>query len=252
MKKLNKFLAIFTLSSWLLSCSYLPEEPAVDDVSFTLEETTDYILLEPTLFENEVGLMFVPGGLVDPSAYINAFKHFAVEHKMKVLILKVRSNLAIFNSKQANRVRHEFDDTKWFIGGHSLGGVVAAMSVGSEPDAYEGLYMMGSYSITDLSNWSQPVFSFIAELDGLSDPDTFAENEANLPEGIYIDPPNVAGLGDTHKQTVYYTIKGGNHAQFGSYGPQDGDNEALISAENQQNEFFNVLTILMRNNGVEI
>lgn len=234
------------------SCSYLPDDTSLENTEYNLEETSDYILLEPIDAANEVGVMFVPGGLVDPHAYLKTLERFAIDNQMKVLILKVRSNLAIFNAKQAKRVRQEFEDTKWYIGGHSLGGVVAAMSVGNEPDKYEGLFMMGSYSITDLSSWNQPVFSFIAELDGLSDPETYAENEPNLPDGIYIDSPYMLGLGDTHGKTVYYTILGGNHAQFGSYGPQEGDNEANISADYQQNEIFSVLTILMRNNGVEI
>jgi pimeloyl-ACP methyl ester carboxylesterase len=239
---------IITISA----CSYLPEDTSFESTEYNLEETSDYILLEPIDAANEVGVMFVPGGLVDPHAYLKTFERFAIDNNMQVLILKVRSNLAIFNSRQAKRVRQEFEDTKWYIGGHSLGGVVAAMSVGNEPDKYEGLFMMGAYSITNLSEWDEPVFSFIAELDGLSDPATYAENEPNLPEGIYIDSPYMLGLGDTHGKTVYYTILGGNHAQFGSYGPQEGDNEANITADYQQNEFFNVLTILMRNNGVEI
>ena len=33
--------------------------------------------------------------------------------------------------------------------------------------------------------------------------------------------------------TEWITIEGGNHAQFGDYGVQDGDGEATISAEMQ-------------------
>ena len=36
--------------------------------------------------------------------------------------------------------------------------------------------------------------------------------------------------------TVEYVIKGGNHSQFGSYGLQEGDNKADISAENQREQ----------------
>jgi hypothetical protein len=34
--------------------------------------------------------------------------------------------------------------------------------------------------------------------------------------------------------TVYFSIDGGNHAQFGSYGPQKGDGKATITEEQQQ------------------
>ncbi len=33
-----------------------------------------------------------------------------------------------------------------------------------------------------------------------------------------------------------HVIEGGNHAQFGSYGPQQGDGEPLVSAEEQVEE----------------
>lgn len=33
--------------------------------------------------------------------------------------------------------------------------------------------------------------------------------------------------------TVYYTVEGGNHAQFGDYGHQKGDGEPSISEEDQ-------------------
>jgi hypothetical protein len=32
----------------------------------------------------------------------------------------------------------------------------------------------------------------------------------------------------------YVIIEGGNHAQFGDYGPQPGDNQATISRADQQ------------------
>lgn len=251
MKAKGIFGLLFLLTT-LGACSYLPENAEFNHDEYELLETHDYLLIKPISGELKTGLMFIPGGLVDPRAYIKSFERFTLDHQMPVLILKVRSNLAVFNSRQARRVRNEFKDKKWYIGGHSLGGVVAAMSVGQEPDSYEGLFLQGSYSITDLSHWDEPVFSFIAENDGLIDSTAFEENEPHLPEGIYIDSPYSLGLGDTHGKTVYYTIKGGNHAQFGNYGEQEGDLQAEISAKKQQSEFFNVLTILMRNNGLEV
>ena len=36
-------------------------------------------------------------------------------------------------------------------------------------------------------------------------------------------------------ETIRVEINGGNHAQFGWYGPQSGDNAATISRDQQQN-----------------
>jgi hypothetical protein len=35
------------------------------------------------------------------------------------------------------------------------------------------------------------------------------------------------------EDTVYYTIEGGNHSQFGDYGHQSGDGEPGVSEEEQ-------------------
>jgi len=230
----------------------LPETAFLEENNYQIIETKDYLLLEPFQESIEEAILFIPGGLVDPHAYIPTFKAFVVEHRMKVLILKVRSNLAIFNINQASRVRKSFEDNKWLIGGHSLGGVVAAMEVGANENDYEGLFLLGSYSSTDINNWDEPVFSILAENDGLTEQSSVETNAENLPEGIFIDALALGDLGDSHGKTIYYTIKGGNHAQFGTYGFQNGDGMATISAETQQLELFEVLSILMRNNGFNI
>lgn len=46
------------------------------------------------------------------------------------------------------------------------------------------------------------------------------------------------------KDAVTYVINGGNHAQFGNYGKQARDGEALVSAEEQQRE---TVALIMQN-----
>ncbi|MBI1184692.1 hypothetical protein GC194_10495 [bacterium] len=244
---------LYSLLFLLPACTYLPDAETDSPTRYELIETEDYVLLNPKSTNTaSTGLLFIPGGLVDPHAYIKTFEKFVYKNDMKVLIVKVRGNLAIFNSKQASRVRNEFSDTKWFVGGHSLGGVVAAMAVGNETKAWEGLFLMGSYSVTDVSTWQQPVISFLAENDGLTKPTDIADNAGNLPEGITIQPTELQSMGDTHGKTVYYTIAGGNHGQFGSYGKQEGDGEATITADMQHDEIYRALVNLLRNNGYDI
>ena len=248
MKNLFTFITILL---FVTSCSYLPSEELPVNEGVMTTETKDYLLLEPTDGEVDAAILFIPGGLVDPHAYIPSFKPFTTQLRMKVLILKVRSNLAIFNSGQANKIRKQFTENKWLIGGHSLGGVVAAMSVGKNPEAYEGLFLMGSYSITDLSDWDKPVFSFLAENDQVTIDADVETNANNLPPGIEAtSQASLTGLGSSQGKTVYYTIEGGNHAQFGSYGTQSGDGIATITREAQHFEFFHAFTILMINNGI--
>lgn len=74
-----------------------------------------------------------------------------------------------------------------------------------------------SYSTADLSDDGVTVLSITGDSDGVLNRQAAAENEGNL--------------GEDARELV---IAGGNHAQFGSYGPQDGDGEADISPEEQQ------------------
>jgi len=46
--------------------------------------------------------------------------------------------------------------------------------------------------------------------------------------------------------TVYVEISGGNHAQFGYYGDQSGDNPATITREAQQSETLNATVELLQ------
>jgi hypothetical protein len=46
--------------------------------------------------------------------------------------------------------------------------------------------------------------------------------------------------------TEWTAIEGGNHAQFGWYGPQSGDNEATISREEQQEQMVAATLQLLR------
>ena len=248
-----RHLLLLTILILLNACSYLPEDITSPSENYLYKETRDYILLEPGGESSKDGILFIPGGLVDPHAYIPVFEPFVQEHSMKVLLLKVRSNLAIFNIPQAKRVRKDFENDKWLIGGHSLGAVVASFAIADgHLDEYEGLFLMGSYASNDISGYDQPVFSILAENDEVTNMASVEENAINLPEGINAAFTDLPDLGDTHGKTVYYTIKGGNHAQFGSYGIQKGDGQAEISSRDQQREFFKVLSILMRNNDFDI
>lgn len=61
--------------------------------------------------------------------------------------------------------------------------------------------------------------SITATRDGVLNQTKYKENKRYLPN-----------------DTTFTEIKGGNHAQFGSYGKQNGDRKATISEEKQTSE----------------
>ena len=221
------------------SCSYLPEgSPSLD-----YEETADYIVLKSSNPDNsKAGIIFYPGGLVDPHAYISVLEDFLVTDNRTIIILKVTSNLAIWNSQKASKLLKQFPNIEqWVLGGHSLGGSTACIDLFENPDQFDGLFLMAAYSVNDLSDSDIPVLSITGSEDGVLDMSNFNENKKNLPEGTAITSPFELNYGSTNGQTIYYEIQGGNHAQFGNFGFQDGDGTATISAEEQQNQVNEML-----------
>jgi len=237
-----KILTILLL--FIYSCSYLPEDYAVDQqVNYT--ETTEYIKLSPKNGTKSVALIFVPGGFVDPHAYISILQRTAVEG-LEVYILKVSANLAILEiQKSVKLVKQLNESRKWYLAGHSLGGITAQAVVEKNPEMFNGLIFFGVYPSKSysLATWNKNVLSVYAENDQLS---TIAEVEANmqfLPKAIKIDSTTDLALLQTDgANTMYYMIKGGNHSQFGNYGFQKGDGTATISAEEQHSQIAAIFT----------
>lgn len=225
------------------ACSYLPEE--IDVVNgIKLDETVNYIRLKPTgVTSVKTGLIFYPGGLVDPHAYIQTLQGLAVEG-YPVVIVKASANLAITNMNKAASCKLAFPEVEqWVLSGHSLGGAVTCIDIHNEPSQYVGAVLMASYTNenADLADWDGAVLSLYAELDGLATPETIQENESLLPTGVNIEQLTNMPSSPTGGQTIYHQINGGNHAQFGSYGAQSGDGVASITPTEQHTEIVDYI-----------
>jgi dienelactone hydrolase len=152
-------------------------------------------------------------------------------------------NLAILDGKQGAWVYDDFPSVdQWVIAGHSLGGVMACATVNKYPDFFKGIVLMAAYpqSSASLKDWNGSVLSLRGQLDGLVDSLTISSAQDYLPTAVRINSPDEFPAGKLPK-TVYYTIPGGNHAQFGNYGPQNGDGTPTISRTAQ----YEVVSSLM-------
>lgn len=200
--------------------AYPPLQPALDalqsDAQVNVTQHDGYITFEPVGAQPEVGLVFVPGGRVDYRAYSPALHQIAAQGYF-VALVKVRINLAFFNINAPERVISQYPNIQtWSVGGHSLGGLAAANYAGKHLDEIKGLIFWASYPADDsLSNSSLSVMSIYGSND-LSGLEPYDGSRSQLPSA-----------------TQFILIEGGNHAQFGSYGPQAGDKPATISAEEQ-------------------
>jgi len=181
-------------------------------------ETEPWIVFVPQNQEPSVGFIFYPGGLVEAKAYAPSLRAIA-ESGYLAVITPMPLDLAVLNSSAATDVIAAYPEIKtWAIGGHSLGGSMAA-SFTNQNSVISGLALWVSYPAerNDLSNQAIVVTSIYGTLDGVATPEKVLAAKPLL-------PPDIA----------WVPIEGGNHAQFGSYGPQEGDNPATISQEEQQ------------------
>lgn len=199
-----------------------------DDQVLVQEEP--WIAFSPAGMEPSVGLVLYPGGRVDPRAYAPAARALAAEG-YQVVIVPMPLNLAIFAPDRATEVMASFPEIgRWAIGGHSLGGAMAARFAHLHPDAVQGLALWASYPAAgnDLSDREVAVTSIFGTLDGVATGEEIAASRSLLPP-----------------DTTWVPIEGGNHAQFGFYGPQQGDNEAAISRLDQQEQIVSATLDLL-------
>jgi hypothetical protein len=163
------------------------------------------------------GLILYPGGKVLAEAYAPLARSIA-EQGYLVVIVYAPLNLAIINPNAADSVITHFSAVdNWVVGGHSLGGVTAAIYAENHLDTIDGIVFLASFPADSaLATTNLEVLSIFASNDALAKPEDIESHRATLPAN-----------------TQYIEIQGGNHGQFGYYGLQDGDGEATISHAEQ-------------------
>ncbi|GLX68452.1 alpha/beta fold hydrolase [Paenibacillus glycanilyticus] len=163
-------------------------------------------------------VIFYPGGLVKPESYSTIAQKLAIAGH-RVYIAKMPFNLAILKQNAADSFIKEHPNDNYIIGGHSMGGVFASRYASKNYKSIKGVYFLASYADDegDLSKTDIAALQITGTNDGVLNLKRWEEAKTNLPE-----------------QTMYVSIKGGNHGQFGTYGFQKGDYNAAISREDQQ------------------
>lgn len=240
---MSKYIYILPIFIFLClnSCSYYIQYE--DEFIPQIEENSKYIQLGVTNDATH-GVIFYPGALVDPYAYLALLEDMAAKNVV-IIIAKFPSNLAVLDINASSWLMslHENVDS-WTIIGHSLGGAMACSYVANHLDAFDNVILLGSYpgESTNLKNYKGLFLSVYGTKDAFTTLEDIekSKNRVNnplpFPQDFNIEYSGVS---------YFYEIKGGNHSYFGTYGMQQGDNEANITRDEQITIVKNLLNTVI-------
>ena len=230
---MKKFLKIFTVSlvilclatniGFLIYANIYYKAIDVDDYLktddyVTVTETNDYISFMPNEGNAKAGYIFYPGAKVEEKAYSELMYNLA---KLNIFaaIVKMPLRFAFFNVDGAKKVLNDYSDKvdHFYIGGHSLGGAMSTVYLDINQDAFDGFILLGAYTTKDFSSndklWGLTIYG---SNDYVLNRNNYAKAKEKMPSHNY-----------------EYIVDGGNHANYASYGNQNGDGEATITRSKQ-------------------
>ena len=218
--------AILVLSAVIVGMCLFNERPAVQPVAAYQSSYCDTVItiaddggaeILPLNENADTGIIFYVGAQITPDAYIPLLARVA-EQGYACFVPNLTFNMAALEPKAADDMIASHPEIKsWFLAGHSMGGLTASGYADDHRDTVDGLILIAAYTNRDMSGAELPVLAVYGDADGVMNKNLYdkrlAWNPADFEEHI---------------------IPGANHAQYGDYGKQPRDNDAEISAEEQQ------------------
>ena len=200
---------------WYVSDYYRADEKALEvltqDIGIT--EQDQLTILSPPE-PSDMAIIFYPGAKVEAEAYLPLLDQIR-QTGVTCILVHMPFHMAIFDPDAAESVMPLFPDIRhWYMARHSMGGAMGSKFASDHEDEVEGLILLGAYIYGDYP--LENTLTIYGTRDGLAAEDI-----------------------DYTTNTV--PIEGGNHAQFGDYGPQKGDLPATISAQEQQSQTVYVI-----------
>ena len=195
---------------WYVSDYYRAEDVALEvlaqDSGITVQD--NLTILSPSV-PSDTAVIFYPGAKVEAEAYLPLLEQIK-QTGVTCILVHMPFHMAIFDANAAEDVMEQFPDIQhWYMAGHSMGGAMASQFASDHPEEIDGLILLGAYIYGDY-----PAEKTLTVYGSLNQS---VEDHIDYTENIV-------------------EIEGGNHAQFGNYGPQKGDLPATISAEEQQRQ----------------
>ena len=193
---------------WYVSDYYRAEDAALDVLASgeNIEVRGSLTILSPS-YPTDTAIISYPGAKMEGAAYLPLLDQLR-RTGLTCILVEMPFRMAIFDVNAAEDVMAQFPEIRhWYLAGHSMGGAMASQFAAGHRDQVDGLILLGAYIYGDYP--PEKTLTVYGSLNqSVEDHIDYTENVVE--------------------------IEGGNHAQFGNYGPQKGDLPATISAEEQQ------------------
>lgn len=165
-------------------------------------------ILSPSV-PTDTAIIFYPGAKVEASAYLPLLDQIR-RTGVTCILVEMPFRMAIFDPDAAQDVMERFPEVEhWYLAGHSMGGAMASQFAADHRAQVDGLILLGAYIYGDYP--PEDTLTIYGSLN------QSVEDQLDYTENVV-------------------EIQGGNHAQFGNYGPQKGDPPAEISTQEQQEQ----------------
>ena len=219
------FVIAFEMMFWGIKWATYARPPLPEAVAALESDNLVEVVLEPWLTfvpaqdSRAAGFIFYPGGRIDPQGYAPLMQAIASEGYL-VVVPEMPINMAVFDPNVADEIIEIYPEiSHWVIGGHSVGGTMAAQYANTHRETVDGLAIWASYPAgnADLSDTDLPVVSIYGSHDPGVNDDAILERHDLLPD-----------------DSVYVRIEGGDHHQFGSYEINSDEDHAVIERGSQQ------------------
>jgi hypothetical protein len=219
--------ALWIVAVWWLR-PFSAVEPAIaamqSDARVTVTESWSDVTLAPAEGGDGTAVLFQPGAKVEARAYAAVLRPLA-EAGHTVVIVKQPLGIAFFSLGALSSAQSAHPEiSRWIVGGHSLGGTVAAIEADDNDSAsggdVVGLLLYASYPASNMSTTlTADVLSISGSDDGLATPADIDASKADLPASAQ-----------------FVVIDGAVHSYFGDYGPQPGDGTPTISQQDARQQ----------------
>ena len=202
----------FCLVGFAAFSAYISDYYRADEKAVSIQNKANVIKTEEGYFLSsdaniDTALIFYPGAKVEFNAYLPLLDGLC-EQGLSCYLVEMPFHLAFFGINIADEIIKKNPQIEhWYIAGHSLGGAIASSYASSHATQIDGLILYAAYP-----NGDYPLGNTLTIYGSLN---TSVEEKIDYTDNVV-------------------KIEGGNHAQFGNYGKQDGDVDATISQEEQQ------------------